>query len=69
MNTDAIVALLVSLMAAFFRNNPTVQEVEIVLPQLVSAFEAAKNGQAFSLAHPLSIAGKPGTFAASWSPS
>lgn len=69
MNTDSIVMLVVGLMSTFLKNNPTAAEIEIVLPQLVSAFEAAVKGTAFSLSHNLSVGGKPGTFSASWTPS
>lgn len=68
MNTSTLVALVVSIAGAFFKNNPTVNEIEVVLPQLATAFDAAKAGTAFSLNHPLSVDGKAGTFSASWTP-
>jgi hypothetical protein len=53
----------------FFHNNPTIDEVESVLPQLVNAFTSAKAGQAFEITGlPVSVDGVRGAFSFSWSP-
>jgi len=69
MNTQEIVALVLALLQEFFANNPTVEEIEALLPVLLTAFANAKAGKAFELpVIPVSIDGVKGQFKGSWAP-
>jgi hypothetical protein len=61
---NAILAIL----PIFFGNNPTVQEIEALLPMVLTAIANAKTGTAFSVSFPESIGGVKGTSTFSWSP-
>lgn len=65
---NATLAAILGLLPIFFKNNPTVDEIEVILPQIVGAIANAKTGQAFSVTFPESIAGKAGTSTFGWSP-
>jgi hypothetical protein len=67
-NNPTLVAIM-TLLPLFFRNNPTVEEIEVLLPQIVGAIANAKAGSPFSVAFSESISGHPGTSTFSWSPS
>ena len=68
MNTSTIINVILGLAAAFFGKNPAVQDVEVILPQIMTALTNAKAGTAFSVSFPESIDGKPGTSTFGWSP-
>lgn len=68
MNSTTIVNVILGLAAAFFGKNPTVQEVEVLLPQIMTAITNAKTGEAFSVSFPESIDGKAGTSNFGWTP-
>jgi hypothetical protein len=68
MNTNQIIQILLGLLQAFFGSNPIVEDVEVVLPQILTAIANAKAGVAFSVSAPLSVDGKKGTFEFSWTP-
>lgn len=56
------------LLQMFFKNNPTVQEVELILPQIMDAITSAKVGTAFVVKFPLSVDAKGGLATFSWVP-
>jgi hypothetical protein len=63
------ISLILSLLQMFAGSNPTVEEVEVVLPLLITALANEKNGQAFSLPGiPLVLAGVKGAISIGWSP-
>lgn len=68
MNTNTIINVILGLAAAFFGKNPAVQDVEIILPQIMTALTSAKVGEAFSVSFPESIDGKAGTSTFGWTP-
>ncbi len=57
-----------SILGIFFRNNPTINEVESILPNVVTAISSAKAGQPFSVSFPERVAGVAGTSTFSWAP-
>jgi hypothetical protein len=59
---------ILALLPVFFHNNPTVDEIEGLLPQVLMAIGGAKAGQAFSVSFPESIDAVKGTSTFSWSP-
>jgi hypothetical protein len=59
---------ILGLVGVFFAKNPTVDEIELILPQVVNAIANAKVGTAFSVSFPEAIAGKAGTSTFGWSP-
>jgi hypothetical protein len=59
---------ILGLVGVFFAKNPTVEEIELILPQVVNAIANAKTGVAFSVTFPEAIGGKPGTSTFGWSP-
>jgi len=67
MNTT--LAAILGLLPLFFQNNPTVAEIEALLPQVLSAIGNAKAGASFSVTFPIAIDGKAGSATFSWSPS
>lgn len=68
MNSSTIVNVILGLAATFFGKNPAVQEVEVILPQIMTALTNAKAGVAFSVSFPETIDGKPGLSTFGWSP-
>lgn len=59
---------ILALLPVFFHNNPTVDEIEGLLPQVIMAIANAKSGQAFSVTFPESIDAVKGTATYAWSP-
>lgn len=59
---------ILALLPIFFSKNPTVDEIEVLLPQIINAIAGAKAGTAFSVTFPESISGHAGTSTFSWTP-
>ncbi|MGB8265210.1 MAG: hypothetical protein WCE44_02690 [Candidatus Velthaea sp.] len=59
---------ILAVLGLFFSKNPTVAEIEALLPQILNAIAGAKAGTAFSVTFPLSVDAKPGAATFSWSP-
>lgn len=68
MNTQEIISIILGLLQAFFGSNPTVEEIEVVVPQLIAALANAKAGKSFSVSFPLGVDGVKGNASFSWSP-
>jgi hypothetical protein len=65
---NSTLSTILALLPIFFSKNPTVMEIEAVLPQIMAAIDGAKAGTAFSVSFPESIDGKAGTSTFGWSP-
>ena len=59
---------ILAVLQIFFANNPTFEEIESILPAILTAVGNAKNGQAFQVTGPMSLKGKAGTFTLAWTP-
>jgi hypothetical protein len=59
---------ILGLLGVFFSKNPTVEEVEVILPQVVNAIAGAKAGTAFSVTFPESFAAVAGNSTFAWAP-
>jgi hypothetical protein len=59
---------ILSFLGMFFAKNPTVDEIEAILPEVVAAITNAKAGQTFSVSFPESIDAVAGLSTFSWSP-
>jgi len=68
MNTNPVLATILALLPLFFRNNTTVAEIEVILPQVIGAAQNAHTGAAFSVAFPESFGGHAGTSTFTWTP-
>jgi len=61
---------LFTIVGIFFRNNPTVEEIEAFVPQIISAVMSAKAGQSFGVSGiPMSVDNVKGFGTFSWAPS
>lgn len=65
---NSTLSTILALLPIFFSKNPTVMEIEAVLPAIVTAIQSAKVGEAFSVSFPESIDGKAGTSTFGWAP-
>ena len=66
---DRTLGTILALLPIFFRNNPTVDEIETLLPQIMGAIQNAKTGSPVTISFPETIAGHKGVSTFSWSPS
>jgi hypothetical protein len=66
--TNTIIEAVLALLTLFFKNNPTVAEIEAILPEIITAIASAKSGQAFSVQIPLSVDAVKGAATFAWSP-
>jgi len=64
-----VLPTILALLPIFFRNNPTVDEIEVLLPQVIGAINGAKSGTPFTVTFPETISGHKGVSTFSWSPS
>jgi hypothetical protein len=65
---NSTLSTILALLPIFFSKNPTVMEIEAVLPQIITAIDGAKNGTAFAVSFPESIDGKAGVSTFGWAP-
>lgn len=63
-----IESIVIMLLQIFLRNNPTAEELEVILPAIIGAFTSAKSGQPFSVSVPVSVDGVKGNFDVAWAP-
>ena len=59
---------ILALLPIFFHNNPTVDEIETLLPQVLGAINGAKAGTAFTVSFPEKFNAVAGTSTFSWTP-
>ena len=66
--TNPTLSAIFAIVGLFFKNNPTVAEIETILPPVLEAVAAAKAGTAFSVSFPEGFGGHPGVSTFSWAP-
>lgn len=62
------ISAIFALVGIFFKNNPTLEEIEALVPPILSAVASAKAGTSFTVSFPEGFGGHPGISTFSWSP-
>lgn len=65
---NATLSTILALLPLFFKNNPTIEEIETLLPQVIGAIAGAKTGAAFSVTFPESFNQVKGVSTFGWAP-
>lgn len=65
---NATLSSILALLPLFFHSNPTIDEIELILPQVLGAITGAKAGTAFSVTFPESFNAVKGNSTFSWAP-
>lgn len=66
---NPVITTVLALLGTFFKNNATIEEVEVILPSVITAITSAKAGQAFSVNIPVKIDNVSGEVTFGWTPS